>query len=292
MDCFSCEDLLSALQPGSHPPETRAAIENHLAGCKPCRRFAQLLENESETLGRTEGEQLTSAILERTTGLVCDRAKAILPDWIDGVLARVDAEILTVHLRHCPGCASLAEVLAELRTCLPELALLEPGRAFTDSVLERTTRCAAGRRTRADRMRTLWTRLAQRPRISLEAAYAGTLIFVLLMGTPAMPSLDASTTGIARLSGELGQRIDSLSPVIPDGLIKSPGAMLRTQIRGAFDVANVREALAKPAAAWVMRAQLRVDAAADRIGETTRRLLSTMQRIREDMRAGRPESPS
>ncbi len=292
MDCMSCEDLLSALRSDLHGPETRAAIQNHLAACERCRQFALLLQDETAVLGKEASERLTNAVLERTSGSVCGRAKAVLPDFVDGRLPSADAEILTIHVRHCPGCASLAETLAELRTVLPDLALRDPGAAFTESALAQTAHSEAGRHSRADRIRAFWIRLARRPRIALEAAYAGTLMFLLFTATPSMPWLDPSTAGVARLSTELGERIDSLSAAIPDIDLESPLAAVRSHIRDAADIAAAREALTRPAAKLVTRAKLQADAAAGRLDQAARSLLSALKNIREDLRSGSTESPS
>ena len=102
-----------------------------------------------------------------------------------------------MHLDACGECAGLAAALARLATDLPPLAEMEPDARFVPEVLARTSRRRAPFDAWTARLAAGWRRLAQRPRIALEGAYAGAIVLVMLFGTANAPFADVPRRGIA-----------------------------------------------------------------------------------------------
>ena len=96
-------------------------------------------------LSSPDDPALTEAILERTSGSPCVRAREQLGDLTDGRLAATDTELMRLHLGHCRPCAALADTLAWLAEELPAMATLEPDDAFLADVLRATSRRPAPR---------------------------------------------------------------------------------------------------------------------------------------------------
>ncbi|HEX9008758.1 MAG TPA: zf-HC2 domain-containing protein, partial [Holophagaceae bacterium] len=126
-------------------------------------------------------EALTQAILARTSGAPCRRARALACDFVDGGLDGAQADLLRGHLAHCTACSALVRILAESGKLLPALAEADPGPWFTQRVLRSTSRRPAARGTDA---RTAWRRLLHRPRIALEAAYLGAVAGMMGLYAP------------------------------------------------------------------------------------------------------------
>src|SRR5207249_4474233 len=95
-----------------------------------------------------------------------------LCDRVDGLLGPVDDEIVRMHLGGCEECGRLAAVLARLAIDLPSLAEREPDARFVPGVLARTSQRASPVAEWKARFEAAWRRLAHRPRIAWEGAYA------------------------------------------------------------------------------------------------------------------------
>ena len=66
--------------------------------------------------------------------------RSLLPDLTDGALADLDRQLVQAHLEHCAPCRSLAVTMGWAGPVLPQLAVVDPGPAFTAAVLARTSR--------------------------------------------------------------------------------------------------------------------------------------------------------
>lgn len=148
-------------------------------------------------------EDLTQAILTRTSGSPCRRLQALACELVDGELAPGPASLARTHLEHCPACRALVAALRELPTILPSFQALEPGPAFTGAVLQATLP------PDLPSFKTTWLRLARRPRICLEAAYLGTVAGILTLNAP-LPGL--RTLADSALVANLGQPLARVTP--------------------------------------------------------------------------------
>ena len=130
---------------------------------------------------------LTEAILARTSGPPCGRARALLGDFVDGVLDDTDCDLVDAHLRHCPACTAVAAAVVRLADDLPAFAELRPDPALVGNVLARTLTPHPPRHRFRDWMRAAGRRLLSRPRIAWEAGYVAALAVWLICGASWSP---------------------------------------------------------------------------------------------------------
>ena len=209
LDCRDCEVLLDAMLAGTLDQKRRQLVESHLDTCADCSElFATALGSRIDA-GSAEAPDQTAAILARTSGSACGRAHQLLPGMVDGTLAQTDQSLLKAHLEHCPDCDALADALAWAAPILIQLGDLDPGEDFTLGVMAATIPSApeAPPVTVAMDRLTVWVdragewlrRQMARPRFSFEAAYVGTLMIVLLCGTPISPLKNAPPKALAAI---------------------------------------------------------------------------------------------
>lgn len=165
-------DLLEGRLDGAEPAE----IEAHMRECPACIAMAA---SKAEP-----GPGFTESVLARTSGSACGSARRHLCDLTDGLLAAGEAALVQMHLAHCPECAALASALPWSARLLPEMAEIDPGPAFTRRVLAVTTRRTPPARARGwkEGLRAWAIAVLERPRFSVEAAYAGAMVLWLIFG--------------------------------------------------------------------------------------------------------------
>lgn len=189
MSCDAFLERIDALLDGSLARFERDEANRHLQECAACRELHAALaagrENVNDAQG-VEDAQLSMRILSRTSGAACGSAVSRLCAWSDGELDTVDTDLVAGHLRHCLECAGLARALARLQVELPRLAAVDPGPAFLESVLARTSR-RARRASLGERIAARLVQLLDRPRFALEAAFVATAILVVPMLAPGSP---------------------------------------------------------------------------------------------------------
>lgn len=188
MDCRRFEDRMDAYEAGTLSSEEQAAAEKHIRECSACRSLREIVSGKADPLVPESRDDLTRAILGRTSGTACAGVEPLLCEWIDRNLGETEQEMLQLHVAHCVNCGALAATLTELATVLPEMAALDPGPRFTVDVLAATRPLRSSTRTarRRDHVWEWWSRLIRRPRFAWEAAYVGTLIVLLALGNPAV----------------------------------------------------------------------------------------------------------
>ena len=193
--CRTFIESLDDLLEGRLGPADRQAAQEHLGSCRECRDLRSLVVDASAPVAPPA--DLLGAVLARTSGPACGSARERLCDHVDRLLAPPDEDLVRMHLDVCGECAGLAATLARLATDLPPLAEMEPGARFVPDVLVRTSRRPALSDAWTARFAGVWRRLAYRPRIALEGAYAGAIILVMLFGTANAPFADVPRRGIA-----------------------------------------------------------------------------------------------
>ncbi len=194
---MTCDALLD----GTLGRLDREARLRHLEACPDCRELLGALALAGEAPDEPE---LRTAILARTSGGACASAQARLCDRVDGQLDAVDAELVDAHVRHCAECADLLRALASIPAELARLAALDPGPAFVDEVLERTSR----RRRRVPRgfdVSDLLARLFARPRVAWEGAFVATLLLAAPTLVPRSPFADLPHRAFAQLRGTVSE---------------------------------------------------------------------------------------
>ena len=146
-------------------------------------------------------DDLVASILRATSGSPCRAAEERLPDLVDGLLDPVDVELMRGHLAACVPCQALEHALLETARAFPAMVEVDPGRAFTESVLARTSRAPRRRWLEA------FQALLLRPRFALEGAYLGSLVLVGVLALPGARALPARAShAVVRTAGMLDTR--------------------------------------------------------------------------------------
>ncbi len=269
MSCAWFDERLDALLAGTLPAADRARAAAHAAECPRCGEVYGLVAGASGSrLAEAPGD-LAGAVLSRTTGQPCERARACLGDLLDGALDDVDRQLVEAHLHHCPDCAALAAAAARLAGELPALAELSPPPELAEAVLARTSRPAARRRAAVDRWRAAARRLFARPRIAWEAGCVAALLFWLVFGASWSP---LRTTAVeARVLLEQGVSVarDAGAGSVAS-VNRAIAAVSERTVRAAHDVSGVAGRFAGP---W----HRRVAAAAPDVGRHWRQLARALE---------------
>jgi len=194
MSCERIQDRLFEYVDGSLDAITHERVASHLESCADCAALVASLD-------RTEpaDEDLTRAVLYRTTRDACDQSAERIPDWIDGSLDALDSELVAGHVSHCADCEALAGVMRTMSVDLPSLAEGEPDARFFNDVMAATTR-KVPELPWAARLEDWFAGLLQRPRIAWEGAYIVTVCLVLLVAFPGSP-----LAGVSKKALELAQ---------------------------------------------------------------------------------------
>jgi len=214
VDCHQFEILLTDYLEGQLAPPERSAAEAHLATCPACRALVTPFADVSSS-DPTPDPHFLPDVLGRTTGAACGRAEGMLSDFVDGELRGLDAGLLVEHLEHCAPCRELAELMVELARPVREMGEIDPGPAFTGEVLGATSRLRPRPVPWTVRWRARWQALQSRPHFTLEAAYAGTLLLVLLFGTSISPLRDVPPRALALAQTNPLQVVTTLSSQSP-----------------------------------------------------------------------------
>ncbi|MBK8165168.1 MAG: zf-HC2 domain-containing protein [bacterium] len=221
--------------------------------------------------GRRDGEGFVRNVLARTSGSPCGRAETLLPDLTDGVLADLDRQLVQAHLEHCGPCRALAVAMGWASPVLPQLAVVDPGEAFTAAVLGRTSRRQrlelaspsarpGGLAGLMDRVGRWWTERILVPGFAPRVAYVATVVLVLLTSVPGAPlrgvpgaALQLMTAGPAALPGTAGaSRWLDAQAAQGQAVVAGQwdGVAADLQARGARSAPAREQIAAHAAAAW------------------------------------------
>ncbi|GEM_PF-1616567 len=200
IDCRSFAERIMELDPGDSKAFQHRELRDHLLTCPDCQN---LMHAFWSTRSDAVHPRLTSSILEQTSGGSCRQATELLCDLIDGTLAENQAQLVELHLAHCPDCTRLAEVLDEMKRSLPTLAELRAPIGFANQVLGSLPFSRQSRPGWIGRLQAWFAALPERPLISVEAAYLGALLMFLLFGNPfaALPESRRLLAGFAEQVG-------------------------------------------------------------------------------------------
>jgi anti-sigma factor RsiW len=255
-DCAFVDRWLDDWLAGRLDPDVARRIDEHVAGCERCRQLKAIVAgSEADANGAPEDGAFLSAVMGQTTGSPCGRAETLLPALVDENLDADSREILQAHLAHCSGCSRLLAALQEAQRVLPTLAEIEPPLGFTQRVLGATVGAAPP---------PWWLRVLARPRASLELAYVGAVLLVVLLGNPVVAFTQAEQRAgqlagavpVARLSEQLGVR-DAATGIVAQllSLATSVANAVQTEVANRLNEARalvqaVQTAIAN-AIAWI-----------------------------------------
>jgi predicted anti-sigma-YlaC factor YlaD len=186
-DCREFQDRLADFLEGRLLPEDHPAAENHLRSCQRCRGLLRIAEGTLDLLSATEHNELTRAILDRTSGSVCGRTREKMSDYLEGSLGSVDRQLLEQHMEHCSLCKAVFETMQRLVTVLAEMSELEPGKSFARDVIRATSRVPGASTGWLERLKRWWGEQLAKPIVQWEAAYVGALLLVATFGVPGSP---------------------------------------------------------------------------------------------------------
>ena len=199
MDCHRFEVLMESLLDGDLEATEQAACLQHAEQCPACGELLNAVGYGGSQVATESVEPLVDAILERTIGSVCGQAEEKLPEYVDHDLAAADRELLQLHLTSCSQCRKLVTTLGLLNRDLPRLAEVPVDELFTQQVLMVTL----PRKTRIKRWwRQRSATLVQRPRFAMEAAYAGLLVVMLVLGAFSTPLAALPQKGLELVQAE------------------------------------------------------------------------------------------
>ena len=285
-DCHALQQAVFEAGDAARALAARPDLAAHRDGCAACRTWLEAFARGVEDAGRLPN--LSAGVVARTGTTACARARTLLGAAYDEPLAALDRTLVDGHLETCEACRAVAAAMAEAAAALPGLAEIDPGPAFTARVLAATSRRPVVGRL-ADRWRAAWAGLVSRPRFALEAAYALTLVLVLVGGNPlsAWERTVAQVPPIARAHvmerlGALDQAIDQAidsrvgawrdRAVLPAG----PDRSMAAGASGWLDRARQTwDAAFGAASAWMGRLAAEVEALARRLREWSTDLFSS-----------------
>lgn len=184
MNCHDFEIRLERLLDGAIDAAEKTDCLLHAEQCQTCGEMLKAVSGLEPAIATEEKESFVESILERTTGAVCRQAEEKLPAYLDHELRAIDRELLQGHLNGCAPCRKLVTTLGMLSSELPRLAEAPVDERFTVQVLAATLPA----RTRWLRWWSRhWADWIQRPRFAMEAAYAGLLVVMLVLGAFSTP---------------------------------------------------------------------------------------------------------
>ncbi len=270
MDCNAFIERLDDLIEDRLEETVALEARGHAEGCPACRDLMEAARGAMLHRTMEAPPGLLEAILLRTSGPACASARDRLCGFVDGALARQDADLVRMHLDGCTGCAGISGALSRLAIDLPELAWRQPDESLVEGVLSRTSRRAAWRPGRA--VALAWDRWMRRPRFAWEGAYIGTVFLMLVFGIP-----DAPLAGVPRRALELvrAESIEGLAAPARDlpPRVESGARTIWTAARGAL--LDPARALASDLAAHSASA---AESAREKLGTTWDRLTSGNER--------------
>jgi len=230
IDCRFIEDHLEEILVRAFPSDTVSAVNHHLARCSACRQLIEIAECRQNPWPADATPDFTQAVLEKTSGAACKKARTLVCAWADHELGQEEGELLGSHLKYCRACQALAVTLMELKADLPTMAEVTPDPGFCLSILKETV----ANRSWKIRAVKWWESLFQRPRFAWEAAYLGTLVIFGLLGV--IPGFKA-TNGLSAV-GVLSHRpvafLESIQWNVPTlGELQDP---LASRLASSLDI--------------------------------------------------------
>ncbi|HOC17148.1 MAG TPA: zf-HC2 domain-containing protein [Vicinamibacterales bacterium] len=253
MDCARFDRRLDALLEGSCSAAEWREAEAHAAACARCRLLLDAMAGLGGSQDAAGAESLADEVLARTSGATCGAARERLGDLVDGDLEGIDRELVEGHLARCRPCAELAAAMARASELLPAFAALQPPADLAPAVIAATSRRPPAP-TFDERVAAWLSKLAARPRFSLEAAYLCTLLIFIIVGNPVAAFRETSARGRELAEPRVVEVLERVSSG-PAGLVREIGEAVAGRAasarRGETGVASRAFALVSPAWEWV-----------------------------------------
>jgi len=206
-ECPIREEILDALT-----TDTDAQLPElcrHAEQCPDCGELLPLLR-ESDPPALAPPSSFAGSVMDRTVGgSACRQAAESL---VDPPADRVGAQLLRSHVDDCTPCGELERALRRLAVDLPLMAEIDPGPAFTATVVTRTSGLAVpGEPTTVERLRRALVAFARRPRFAFELSYVGALVVWVLFGVSDFASVTRLTSWVQEAPATVVQETGQLT---------------------------------------------------------------------------------
>jgi len=240
-ECRAFQEAVFAAGDGRALVAGRPDLAAHHDACAGCRSWLAAFAGGTEAAAADAA--FAASVMARTTGGACGRARELAAAALDEPLASMDEALVAAHLETCAACETVVKAMAASVAALPALAEIDPGPAFTSRVLAATSRRPA--RARAfDGWRRQWAALVSRPRLALEAAYALTLVLVLVAGNP-LSAFEWTATRVEPLVQRASGPVEALDAGVQ---------ALRERVAGGVTVSGASASLGATWADWARQA--------------------------------------
>lgn len=211
---MTCDDYRAHVLTSLDEPDAHAwSTDSHPAACPACRAWLARFREGLDFAAASLPPGWAAGVGARTAGGACDRARMLVASAADGPIPTVDAALLQGHLGACHDCRVFEADWAAIGVALPAMAIVEPGPAFTASVLAATSRRPPRARWAAQTA-AAWRALVSRPRFAWEAAYVCTLCWLLVFGNP-IRAFDWTTARLGAVSEAAASSAATLSALRP-----------------------------------------------------------------------------
>jgi len=205
-ECLAFQQAMFEAGDGRALLARRPDLAAHHGACAACRAWLASFADGVESAAADAG--FAASVMARTAGGACARARELAAAAFDEPLPAVERMLVAAHLETCAGCRAVVAEMTALVAALPELAEIDPGPAFTARVLAATSR-RPGRARAFDWWRRQWEALVSRPRFALEAAYALTLVLVLVAGNP-LSAFEWTAARVQPLVNRVGGPVEAI----------------------------------------------------------------------------------
>jgi len=191
MNCRKFESLLELYLAGKLSKDSVQECRVHLNCCAACRELLNLASHEPLQIDPSRSEELIQAVLEKTSGRNCGQVLELLPDRVDGSMAREFADLVDRHLENCCSCQKLFQTMKELKEVLPTFSQMDPGSTFTRECMQAIGKLQIQPPQPGFSSGRIWHWLLVRPRLAWQSAYVLTLllfifikVFAIIPGLP------------------------------------------------------------------------------------------------------------
>jgi|TARA_Y100000310_G_scaffold344881_1_gene460232 hypothetical protein len=182
IDCQDFRASFDAFVAGTLSGRLLRDCEQHMTHCTHC---LDLWAEHAIEQDITAHRSAVGGLVQITGSDSCTACEELLCDYTDGSLDEANLALASLHLETCESCQLTANALTSLRTDLPGLCDIEAPAELLDNILCKTQPWLS--QPAMTGLIAVFSRSIYRPRFALEAAYVGTLVWVLAFGSAASP---------------------------------------------------------------------------------------------------------
>lgn len=293
-DCLALQQAVFEAGDGPALLERRPDLAAHHHDCAGCRAWLAAFVRGAEAAA--DDRAFAAGVLARTVDNTCAQARTMSAAALDEPLPATERTLVATHLASCHDCRAVVDEMTASVAALRELADIDPGQAFTASVLLATSLRPSPVRA-LDRWRGQWDALVHRPRFAIEAAYALTLCLVLVTGNPlwALEWTAARVEPLVQRAGApveaLDARVQALRERMAGDSITASGVTLGPGPAWTAWARQVRDDVVRSVAAGLTGIVEALEAAVSWVERWAIALLARVQPVATEPDAGAARSP-